>query len=49
MQAKSIYPSSEHAQEGIDRLSKRIMPDELGQEPAESSSESPFDEDMPVK
>ncbi len=44
MQAKSIYPSSEHAQEGIDRLSKRIMPDELGQEPAESSSESPFDE-----
>ena len=49
MQAKSIYPSSEHAQEGIDRLSKRIMPDELGQEPAESSSENPFDEDMPVK
>lgn len=47
MQAKSIYPSSEHAQEGIDRLSKRIMPDE--REPAEASSGSPFDEDMPVK
>jgi hypothetical protein len=49
MQAKSIYPSSEHAQEGIDRLSKRIMPDELGQEPAAFSSESPFDEDMPIE
>ena len=42
MQAKSIYPSSEHAQEGIDRLSKRIMPDELGQEPAEASSGKPI-------
>ena len=49
MQAKSIYPSSKHAQEGIDRLSKRIMPDQLEPEPTETPSGSPFDEDMPVK
>jgi hypothetical protein len=49
MQAKSIYPSSKHAQEGIDRLSKRIMPDQLEPEPAETPSGSPFEEDMPVK
>ena len=49
MQAKSIYPSSKHAQEGIDRLSKRIMPDQLEPAPAETPSGNPFDEDMPVK
>ena len=49
MQAKSIYPNSKHAQEGIDRLSKRIMPDQLQPAPAETPSGNPFDEDMPVK
>ena len=49
MQAKSIYPNSKHAQEGIDRLSKRIMPDQLEPAPAETPSGNPFDEDMPVK
>ena len=49
MQAKSIYPNSKHAQEGIDRLSKRIMPDQLQPAPAETPSGNPFDEDMPVE
>lgn len=49
MQAKSIYPNSKHAQEGIDRLSKRIMPDQLEPAPAETPSGNPFDEDTPVK
>ena len=40
MQAKSIYPSSVHAQAGIERLSKRIMPAELKSAPYDIAEEN---------
>lgn len=40
LEAKSIYPDSKHAQKGIDRLVKRILPNEneLSSDPGSSSS-----------
>jgi hypothetical protein len=40
MEAKSIYPSSVHAQAGIERLSKRIMPAELKSAPYDIAEEN---------
>ena len=47
MQAKSIYPSSELAKAGIDRLSRRIMPSKLESTPKETLGENQQDISLP--
>ena len=45
-EAKSIYPDSKHAQAGIDRLAKRIMPNEPDAASISPTSSGTFDDDV---